>query len=383
MSDSFDKNNPTMNDVPMLTEQILSTTFQHALDYSKNNQPYENEVMLYWTFGNTNDNHFKNILKCFPNVVQASGGNIIGQEGEKSVHRFPEEVKIMQQRTHFLDGSVVVDGGKYVNVDLFNPEEVKRAADLLLLFPATTYPLVHEHDYTSVKTNGDIDEISITAQSTLASQQINVVVSPFLPEVTGGLFAPTPAVIYDKAPPKARIHSIMLPTSHRVRSFHQMYTSQGGTQTYLQFITSQSIYVNNYVTRILSGQWEEGSPVTVVHLEVAKNVVSKKVHMWPNRGHTDMFAYMANMYGWQDVAMHHRQKLLQQFPQLDGELTLGIDCMFPPPDPNAPPPEPPKVPPPAPTDLEVEIEKLLNERNALDDELFAYVIELYDEWMAA
>lgn len=90
--------------------------------------------------------------------------------------------------------------------------------------------------------------------------------------------------------------------------------------------------------------------------------------MWTNRGSKDMVAYWANMYGWQDDALNQQQSVPIN------EMVLGLDCLFPPPDPNLPPPV--HAPPPAPTDLEVEINRILAERNALDDKLCQYVIQL-------
>ncbi|KAL7519149.1 hypothetical protein ACHAWX_003942 [Stephanocyclus meneghinianus] len=393
---NIDKNNPTAADVPFLTELILSTTFQHALEYSKHDSPYENELPFFWTTGTTSDPLFQNMLKCFPNVVQASGGKIIGTAGEEAMRKFPGELMLLQKRISLenenaQNGGTVV-GGKYVNVDLFTSDGVKRAADLHVLFPSTQYQMIHERDYSNaisftsdraMTETSNVKSTNATAfSSTLASNQIQLLVSPFLPEIASGLFAPPTDIDNSEGPPpKARIHSIMLPTSNRIRAYHQMYTSKGGSGTFLEFITSSSIFVNNYITRILSGQWIEGTPVTAMHLEVAKNVVSRKIHLWPNRGVQDMIAFWAKMYRWQEEAVHFWESTMQNFPQhLENELPTGLACMFPPPDPNHPPPV--HVPPPAPTDLEVEINRILTDRNALDDQLFSYVVQLYDSWMA-
>ena len=392
-SGTIDKNNPTMADVPHLTEQILSNTFQHVLEYSKNDLTYENEVPFFWTFGTTADHMFMSMLQCFPNVVQASGGNILGNAAEEAMRKFPNDIKVLQRQKVLGDAATMnVNGGKYLNVDLFTSEGVKRAANLNLLFPSMQYPLIREHDYSDVtplasdQTNADTSDLDAKyedASFTAAKQQIQLLVSPFLTEVTNGLFSPT----NNNAPhpPQAKVHSIMLPTSHRIRSYHQMYISSGGTGTFLEFITSPSIIVNNYVTRILSGQWNEEFPVTEVHLEIAKNIISRKIHMWPNRGVQDMVSYWANMYGWQGGAMEYRDQILQQIRQQqqavpENELLYGLECVFPPPDPDLPPPL--RSTPQEPTDLEKEINRILNERNGLDDQLFLYVVQLYDSWMA-
>ncbi|KAL3792865.1 hypothetical protein HJC23_004790 [Cyclotella cryptica] len=387
---NIDKNNPTTADVPLLTEQILSTTFQHVLEYSKHDSPYENEVPFFWTTGTTSDPLFQNMLKCFPNVVQASGGKIIGIAGEEALRKFPTELKLLQKNSQ--NSATVADGGKYVNVDLFTPEGVERAANLHLLFPSAQYPLIHERDYgdaisfvsdRTMTETSNAESSNVTAYSRiLASNQVQLLVSPFLTEVASGLFAsPTGMKNGEMPPPKARIHSIMLPTSNRIRAYHQMHSSNGGSGTFLEFITSPSIFVNNYMTRVLSGQWVEGTPVTEVHLEVAKNVISRKIHLWPNRGVQDMITFWAQVYGWQEGQVRFRESIMQNFQQQpENQMPTGLACMFPPPDPNLPPPV--RVPPPAPTDLEVEINRILTERNALDEQLFAYVVQLYDSWMA-
>eukprot|EP00956_Cyclotella_meneghiniana_P037334 scaffold137011_cov29-Cyclotella_meneghiniana.AAC.2 len=381
----IDTNNPTIADVPHLTEQILSTTFQHALEYTKNDTPYDNEIPLFWTFGTTMDHMCKRLMQCFPNIVQVSGGTIAGSTLEEAIRKFPMDVKLLQQKISLgeYDGTASMDdGGKYVNVDLFTPQGVQRAADLRLLFPSRQYPLIREHDYSPVVTSSISD--TTTTNTNTASSQINLLVSPFPPETVNGLFstATTTAtnINVGSSPPKAKVHAIMLPTSHSIRNYHSMHLSKGGTSTFLEFITSPSILVNNYVTRILSGQWEAGSQVTEIHLEVAKNIISRKIHMWPNRGVQDMFSVWANTYGWEEGALKHREQLLQQMQLSNNELVLGMECLFPPPDPNLPPPV--HAPPPAPSELDIEINRIISERNALDDKLFLYVIQLYDSWMA-
>ena len=391
---SIDKNNPSVADVPYITEQILSSTFQHVLEYQKNDQIYENEIPLFWTFGTTMDHMFTSMLQCFPNVVQGSGGNILGNVAEDAIRKFPNDIKVLQrQKTLGEAATVNMNGGKYLNVDLFTSEGVKRAADLNLLFPSIQYPLIHEHDYSdltpfvsdlTVTDTSNADEKHEEASFTVVKRQVQLLISPFLPEVTNGLFSPT---TYKNVPhpPKAKVHSIMLPTSHRIRSYHQTLISSGDTGTFLDFISSPSIIVNNYVTRILSGQWDEESPVTEVHLEIAKNIISRKIHMWPNRGVQDMVNYWATMYGWQEGAMEYKNQILQHVREQqqtlsENEVMCGLECVFPPPDPDQP--QPVRAAPQEPTDLEKEINRILSERNAFDDQLFLYVVQLYDSWMA-
>ena len=164
-------------------------------------------------------------------------------------------------------------GGQYVNLDLFSEEGVCHAAYVQLLFPKEPYLVVYESDYASAEVNG-----RATIDATVRSGLVEFVISPFLPEVAMGLFSlPPGCAINDTTTlPKARIHAIFPPASMRISLYYQYYTSAyhspppSSNGSYLQFVTSSSIVVNNYITRILSGQCEEGSPVTTVHLEVAR-----------------------------------------------------------------------------------------------------------------
>jgi hypothetical protein len=371
----------TMSDIPHLTEQILSENFQHVLEYNKNDLPYENEIPFYWTlFGGDTTVYFKAILQCFPNVVQASGGDIIGTAGEESIRKFPREIKILQQRLSLGDeNGITIDGGKYINVDLFTPEGTIRATDLNLLYPSAQYSLLHEHDFSSViPISADRTmTASGSSPSKLASQQINLIVSPFL---SSELFSSNDNTSPEISPPKAKVHAIMLPTGHRLRAYHHLHVIKGGTKSFLEFITSPTILANNHVTRVLSRQEDINEPVTDMHLDIAKSVISRKIHMWPNRGVQDMLSLWANLYGWQEGALQIRDQLLsQQMQQSNHEMVLGMECVFPPPDPNLPPQV--QTPPREPTDLEVEINRVIAERNALDDRLFLYVVQLYDSWM--
>jgi hypothetical protein len=216
-----------------------------------------------------------------------------------------------------------------------------------------------------------------SSPSKLASQQINLIVSPFL---SSELFSSNDNTSPEISPPKAKVHAIMLPTGHRLRAYHHLHVIKGGTKSFLEFITSPTILANNHVTRVLSRQEDINEPVTDMHLDIAKSVISRKIHMWPNRGVQDMLSLWANLYGWQEGALQIRDQLLsQQMQQSNHEMVLGMECVFPPPDPNLPPQV--QTPPREPTDLEVEINRVIAERNALDDRLFLYVVQLYDSWM--
>merc|ERR1719223_1890905 len=150
----------------------------------------------------------------------------------------------------------------------------------------------------------------------------------------------------------------------------------------LQFVTSSNIIVNNYITRILSGQWEEGSPVTEVHLEIAKNVVSRKIHLWPLRGRKDMVLSWSERYGWHEGALQFRQNLVNKFPDRNElqDVDVGIDLMFPPQKAveGSPRVVQEAVSKPQPSELQIETNNIIKERNWLDDELHQYVMNLHN-----
>ena len=423
----IDRNNPTLDDVPLITEHILATTFQHAVDTESTTRP--NEIPFFWAAGGTPGRgpigtFPTKIANCFPNVVQAGhgagGGASHGYRGEDGVvegelRAFAHELRVLRRRIP-VEGDEAGAGGAvrsrdgvgYVNVDLYTSEGVHRAADLQLLFPTRAYPVAYAHDHPGSAHEGagsskTGDSGSATSHdghaaadapedgSVLASTQVHLLESPFLPEMMG-LFAPPPsrhgAAGAASPLPRARVFGLFLPTNGRIGLYyaHRKHAALAGV-SFLQFVASPSIVVNNYVTRTLSGQWEEGSPVTAAHVEIAKNVLARKVHLWPNQGVQEAVRRLAARYGWQEGALRFRQGLLEKAGGEDNavstDVTLGMECMFP------PPPEEdaetaaaaPVAKKPEPTELEVETNKIIRERNILDEELFGYVMKVYlDSW---
>lgn len=85
-------------------------------------------------------------------------------------------------------------GGQYVNLDLFSEEVVCHAAYVQLLFPKEPYLVVYESDYASAEVNG-----RATIDATVRSGLVEFVISPFLPEVTMGLFSLPPGCAINDA----------------------------------------------------------------------------------------------------------------------------------------------------------------------------------------
>lgn len=77
--------------------------------------------------------------------------------------------------------------------------------------------------------------------------------------------------------------------------------------------------------------------------------------------------------------MRIHQNLVTKFGEDVKDLVLGMDCTFPPPTPDE---EQPARPAPAePTELEIEINNIIAERNILDDILFHYAVGLNKAWV--
>ena len=93
----------------------------------------------------------------------------------------------------------------------------------------------------------------------------------------------------------------------------------------------------------------------------------------------DLVLNWVERYGWQERAMRIHQNLVTKFGEDVKDLVLGMDCTFPPPTPDE---EQPARPAPAePTELEIEINNIIAERNILDDILFHYAVGLNKAWV--
>ena len=411
----IDWDDPADADVPALTEHLLSTIFRHAADVGGPSQPHE--IPLFWSIGGTPGRgpvgtFPGKIARSFPNVVQAGRGaggapsfGYAGVAGLSQEEARAPELHVLQD-TVPLEGSGGAegqgrrDGATYVNVDLYTEEGMRRAADLRLLFPTRPYPVVHE--------GGDGDGGG--EEATPVAKQVQLVESPFLPEALG-LFEPPPGWSDGgTSPHRARAFGLFLPTAGRIGLYWQHHKHLLG-MSFLRFVASSSIVVNNYVTRVLSGQWDEGSPVTPAHLEVAKGVLARRVRLWPNQGAQDMVREMADRYGWDKGLADFRQGLVAAAgggaagEARVADVQLGSERMFPPPSPQEPPEatgdaegalaapeevgeteatvaatEPPPKEKPPPSEVEVETSNIIKERNQLDNELFRYVMQAY--WKA-
>lgn len=387
---SSHSNSLTVHDVPRFTRQVLATTFGNALSHEE--PKWDNEIAVFWSIGATPGRGPAGrlpleIANCYPNVVQAGTGADAMAVHEEEIRLHPNEVRVVQ--TLVNENNSTRAGMKYINVDLFSAEGTINAAILNLLFPAGVYPTVLEnrYKYSTVSvarhslqqqpsdSDGQIDPV-------LAANQINFVNTAFLPEIMG-LFDP-PASWSSTPFPKARIHALMMPANSRITQYFNFYRGQHlEGMTLLDFVTSSHTMANNFVTRVLSGQFEEGDEVTEAHLEVAKNVASQKVRFWPMRDKKGMIRTWSMSYGWDMGARAYYNQLNRQEKGW-GKLVLGMNCMFPPLSAE----EEEAAASAAPvaqsqeSDLQVEINRIISERNKLDQALFNYIVKLDAQWTA-
>ncbi|EJK75466.1 hypothetical protein THAOC_02810 [Thalassiosira oceanica] len=402
----------TAHDVPRFTRQVLATTFGNALSHEE--PKWDNEIAVFWSIGATPGRGPAGrlpleIANCYPNVVQAGTGGDAMAVHEEEIRLHPNEVRMVSLLDHavyklFCTDTIIENmkiqtlvnennstraGMKYINVDLFTAEGVIHASDLHVLFPAGVYPTVLENRYKystmsaarhslqqqPTDIDGQVDPV-------LAANQINFINTAFLPEIMG-LFDP-PTSQSSTPLPKARIHALLMPANSRIMQYFNYYRGQHlEGMTLLDFVTSSHTMANNFVTRVLSGQFEEGDEVTEAHLEVAKNVASQKVRFWPMRDKKGMIRTWSMSYGWDRGARAYYNQLNRK-ERGWGRLVLGMNCMFPPPsaeEEEAAASAVPVAQQPQ-SDLQVEINRIISERNKLDQALFNYVVKLDAQWTA-
>ena len=383
-------NSLTAHDVPRYTRQVLATTFGNALSHEE--PKWDNEIAVFWSIGATPGRGPAGrlpleIANCYPNVVQAGTGGDATAVHEEEIRLHPNEVRVIQ--TLVNENNSTRAGMKYINVDLFSPDGVIHASDLHVLFPTGVYPTVLEnrYKYSTVSAarhslqqqpsdiDGEVDPV-------LTANQINFINTAFLPEIMG-LFDP-PASRSSTPLPKARIHALLMPASSRITQYFNYYKGQHlEGMTFLDFVTSSHTMANNFVTRVLSGQFEEEDEVTEAHLEVAKNVASQKVRFWPMRDKKGMIRTWSMSYGWDTGARAYYNQLNRKEKGW-GRLVLGMNCMFPPPSAEEEEAAASAVPvsQQPQSDLHVEINRIISERNKLDQALFNYVVKLDTQWNA-
>jgi hypothetical protein len=176
--------------------------------------------------------------------------------------------------------------------------------------------------------------------SIVSNTDVNLIASPHLIEAAG-LFTQTH---------KGRIFGLfpnviaMLNSSYRYLTSHGLFT---GTIT--DFLNSDHVLANNYITRLLSGRWKDEDVLTDEDYEYAENIFRTKFFLLPNAGQRELVEKMVDVFQWNK---------------------LSIPCIYEPAANGGVAPERVKRNRPPKTEEELEIERIIEERNAYDFRLF-------------
>jgi len=270
----------------------MTTLFANVAD---SNAPYDpTDVPFYWELGGVN-NLAVDLCQCFPiRVATSYGDNAVGNPNVLEPHLVPG------------DGNVC----HAYNVNLGTHSGVGKLHDLG--FGNNVIP-----DFVS---------------------------SPFLPEIAS-LFTETN---------KGRIFSAIPNTAARIM-WTYMYLSRNNLVegSMLEFVSSDHILANNYLTRILSGKWNSEQELEESDLQVAQEVLETKFVL------TD-WAY--------------NRKLISHFIRYEHWDESGYDCMYPPENPYSQESMAHPVAPPERTPEQVAeqmaVEAAIELRNYWDDRLY-------------
>ena len=147
-------------------------------------------------------------------------------------------------------------------------------------------------------------------------------------------------------------------TKMRVRASYNYLHGKGLFDgSYLEFISSEHILVNDYLVRMLSGQWDVSVELTRDDLHVAAQELQSKFHVGVLRHIRTYMEQMVSLMGW------------QQPPPAD-----VVDCMFPPKyDNNSPQPKPDE------TELETQMREIVRNKNRWDVQLLDIFAKRWDE----
>ncbi len=168
--------------------------------------------------------------------------------------------------------------------------------------------------------------------------------SPFLPEIVS-MFTSTN---------KARIITAIPNTKIRLIQSHGYLKEKGlFTGSFLEFVSSNHVLANNYLTHILSGKWGGVVELTEQDLILAADILKQKVIATSFSDHKSIIEYLITNKNWSNDAQ------------------ASLDCMYPPENPwskesasKPPPPPPPK------SAEELAAEAAISVHNHWDDRLF-------------
>ena len=142
----------------------------------------------------------------------------------------------------------------------------------------------------------------------------DLISSPFLPEIAS-LFT---------SERKGRIILAVPNVNVRLGMTYGMLSSRGLISgSYLEFVSSNHVLANNYMTRMLSGKWGSVEELTQEDFNVAATIIKEKFIVAPWSGNRNIAKYVIDNANWD---------------------ANGFECMYPPPVPQTevvPPPPPP------------------------------------------
>mmetsp|Transcript_17654 Transcript_17654/g.21980 ORF Transcript_17654/g.21980 Transcript_17654/m.21980 type:complete len:503 (-) Transcript_17654:276-1784(-) len=174
----------------------------------------------------------------------------------------------------------------------------------------------------------------------VSNTDVNLIASPHLIEAIG-LYTSTH---------KARIFGLFPNVFAMIGSSYKYLSLQGlFNGTMLDFLASDHVLANNYITRLLSGRWEDQDVLTDEDYEYAEAIFREKFFMVPNAGQRELVEKMVDVFDWNKLSIPCIYE-----PAADGGEAIE----------RARPSPKPK------TEEELEIERLIEERNAYDNRLF-------------
>ncbi len=184
----------------------------------------------------------------------------------------------------------------------------------------------------------------------------NFISSPFLPEIAS-LFT---------AENKGRAILVVPNTAVRIRFSYDHLVRKGMFDgSMLEFVSSDHILANNYLTHVLSGKWGGGvQELTEDDFAVAVAVVSTKL----------------NVFTWAD-----NRKMVEYLTRIRHDLDpAGLHCMYPPENPYSQEQEgKPRPPPPEKTAEELATETAVKLHNYWDNRLWGILAEVAQQQAAS
>ena len=189
-------------------------------------------------------------------------------------------------------------------------------------------------------------------QNLVDSGLADVIISPFLPEVLDLFFSTNH---------RPRLMIVLQDTKARIKASYTYLHGRGLFHgSYLEFISSEHILVNDYLVRMLSGKWDVSVELTHDDLHVAVQELQSKFHVGVQRHIRTYMEQMVGVFGWNP-------------PHAD-----VVDCMFPAKFDEAHQPAYPQ-PKPDETELETQMREIVRNKNRWDVQLLDIFVKRWDD----